>query len=104
MQVGGVEFIARRSTLARIWRSLLWELFAGDRLHDPPKNTDGFIKLDADPVHTPEQFEQMLALLKLLEVGPGERALAPFFATVQKYAVPLGTIHNREKRARSGEW
>jgi len=41
----GEEFIACRSTLARVRRSLLWELFAGGREKDPPANKDGFIEL-----------------------------------------------------------
>jgi hypothetical protein len=81
LKVRGEEFIARRSTLARVRRSYLWELFAGGRENDPPANLEGFIELDADP----EQFEQMLGLLKLLEVSP--EALASFSETVQKYAM-----------------
>jgi len=60
--VRGEEFIARRSTLACIRRSRLWELVGGGRENDPPKNAAGFIELDEDP----EDFETVLGVLQSL--------------------------------------
>ena len=45
----GEEFIARRSTLALVRQSCLWEFFGGGKEKDPPANADGFIELAAGP-------------------------------------------------------
>ena len=83
LKVRGEEFIARRSTLAWVRRSHLWELFAGGRENDPASNEEGYIELDADPA----EFEKVLAVLQLLAVAPAH--LASYSAAVQNWAVPV---------------
>jgi len=80
--VRGEEFIARRSTLVRVRRSQLWELFAGGREKDPPAKEDGFVELDAEPL----RFEKALGFLQMLDTD-GDVALIS--AGAKRLAVPL---------------
>ena len=79
--VRGEEFFARRSTLARVRRSHLWELFGGGRESDPAKNEDGFIELDEDPT----TFETVLRVLQSLAEDSKELDLT---SALRRLAIP----------------
>ena len=83
LMVRGEGFIARRSVLARVRRSHLWELFAGGRVNDHASNEEGYIELDADPA----EFEKVLAVLQLLDVATEN--LASLAESFQNWAAPV---------------
>lgn len=84
LRIRGEEFTVRRSVLARVRRSTLWELFGGGRDKDPPTSPDGFVELDENP----QQFTRVIAMLQLLDVYSGDD-LASFNGTLQRLALPL---------------
>ena len=88
LRVGWEKFIVRRSALARVRRSYLWELFGGGRENDSAshqnENSKREIELGADP----GQFEKVLAVLQLLEVMSDD--LGSFYTTLHKFGIPCG--------------